>query len=263
MDDYKQMTFHRFFSLVNMQAKMNLKAEASRFVLSYLWWVIEPMLFVLVFYFVFEVLLDSGRGDFLLFLVCGKIPFMWFSKSVIAASSSILQNKGLIQQIDVPKTLFPYVAVHQALYKQWAVFILLVLFVMFFGHYPSFIWLTLIPLIFVQYLLILCCSLIAALVVCYVKDVQMLISMGMMFLMFSSGIFWDVNALADPSKRELLLIYNPVAFIIDAYRQVLMYDAPYDFAHTLILGGGILILLLTVQFLIHKKSKVIAAKIIS
>lgn len=111
------MNLVRFFSLVNTQAKMNLKAEASRFILSYLWWIVEPLLFVAVFYLVFDVLLKSGRGDFMLFLVCGKIPFLWFSKSVTAASNSIVQNQGLLHQVDMPKSLFPYVAVQEALYS--------------------------------------------------------------------------------------------------------------------------------------------------
>lgn len=242
---------------------MNLKAEASRFILSYLWWAIEPLLFVLVFYFVFDVLLDSGRADFLLFLVCGKIPFMWFQKSVTSASNSIVQNKGLINQIDMPKSLFPYVSVHEALYKQWAVFVVLFCVVMFYGYMPALHWLWLIPVLIVQYFLILACSLLAALCVSFISDFRMLINMVMLFLLFASGIFWDINRIVDTQSRSLLLACNPIAFLVDAYRQVLMYDAVYDIQHLFILGVVTMTGLLVMHVVMHKMSKTIAAKVVN
>ena len=97
-----------FIILVDTKAKMSLKAEASKLYLSFLWWIIEPMLFVLAFYFVFAVLLKSRQEDFLLFLMCAKIPYMWFSKAVTTASASIVGNRGIISQIDIPKTILIY-----------------------------------------------------------------------------------------------------------------------------------------------------------
>jgi lipopolysaccharide transport system permease protein len=257
------MNLFHFFSLVNTQARMNLKAEASRFILSYLWWVIEPLLFVLIFYLVFDILLNNGRADFLLFLTCGKIPFLWFSKSVTSASNSIVQNKGLIHQIDMPKALFPYVSVHEALYKQWVVFLVLFGVVILYGYQPEPNWFWLIPVMFVQYGLILVCSLLGALCVSFVGDFRIIISMCMMFLMFSSGIFWDINAIANPVLRDLILTYNPIAFLIDAYRQVLMERSLYDLKHLATLGGVVLVALFSMHVVLHKASKIIASKVIN
>ncbi len=257
------MSLFRFFSLVNIQAKMDLKAEASRFILSYLWWIIEPLLFVGTFYLVFEVLLNTGRQDFLLFLICGKIPFLWFSKSVTAASQSIVNNKGLINQVDIPKSLFPYVSVHETLYKQWVVFLIMFGVVTFYGYMPELNWLWLIPLLFVQYGLILLCSLVGALCVSFVGDFRMIITMGMMFLMFASGIFWDIDMVTNPALRDLMLTCNPIAFLIDAYRQVLMKRSLYDLNHLAMLGGIVFILLCLMHGVYHKISKLIAAKVVN
>ena len=221
----------QFFSLVDTQARMALKAEASKLYLSYLWWVLEPMLFVQVFYLVFEVLLRFGRENFLLFLMCGKIPFLWFSKSITMASTSIVQNRGLMNQVDLPKTLFPYASVQEALYKQWVVFLFLFIVVVSYGFPPSWLWLSLIPLILVQYVIILSCSLIAALLVSRIADVRILITMGLMFVLFTSGIFFDVQSITNEVHRDLLLTWNPMAFIFDCYRKVLMYGQPIDMMH--------------------------------
>jgi lipopolysaccharide transport system permease protein len=242
---------------------MNLKAEASRFVLSYLWWVIEPLLWVAIFYFVFDVLLNSGRADFLLFLVCGKIPFMWFSKSVNAASNSIVLNKSLIHQVDMPKSLFPYVSVHEALYKQWVVFLVLFAVVAFYGFYPELNWLWLIPVVIVQYGLILVCSLLGALCVSFIIDFRVVISMSMMFLMFTSGVFWDINAIQNENLRDLLLACNPIAFLLDAYRQVLIYRSPYDINHLIALGVAVIAALLVMHGILFKTNKIIASKVMN
>ncbi|GGX60172.1 ABC transporter permease [Saccharospirillum salsuginis] len=253
----------QFISLVDTQARMALKAEASKLYLSYLWWVLEPILFVLVFYFVFEVLLNFGRENFLLFLMCGKIPFLWFSKSVNTGSNSIVQNKGLINQIDIPKTLFPYTSIQEALYKQWVVFLVLFAMVMFYGHWPSLSWLWLLPVILAEYLLILLCTLLGAYLVAFVGDFRMVIQMGTMFLMFSSGIFWDINSIGDGQLRELLMIYNPLAFLIDAYRQVLMENAMYDLQHLALLSAGLMAGILMVQIVYRVQSRTIAAKVVA
>ena len=177
------MNLHSYLELIDTQAKMALKAEASRLFLSYLWWVLEPLLFVIVFYVVFEILLQVGRENFLLFLICGKIPFLWFSKSVTVASNSIVQNKGLINQLDIPKTIFPIASVQESLYRQSVVFIVLFGVVILYGNFPDTNWIWLLPVMFLQYLLILLCSLIGAYIVSYINDFRMVINMGMMFLL--------------------------------------------------------------------------------
>ena len=75
--------------LVDQMARMALKADAARYYLGYVWWLLEPLLFVAVFYVVFQVILGTRTENFLVFLICGKFTFIWFSKSVTQASRSI------------------------------------------------------------------------------------------------------------------------------------------------------------------------------
>ncbi len=231
-----KLSSRRFFELVDLQARMALKSEASRLFLSYAWWIIEPVLFVLVFYFVFAVLLRTGREDFLLFLICGKVPFMWFSKSVTLASNTIFQNRALISQIDIPKAFFPLASVQQSLYREVPVFLLMLLVAVLYGCYPGWHWLLLLPLVFVQYLLILAASCLGAICVARLLDTRMLISMGMLFLLFTSGVFWDVSSIQNVNARHWLLWLNPMAFLLDCYRKVIMQSAAYDLIHLALLG---------------------------
>ncbi|PIE56684.1 MAG: ABC transporter [Desulfobulbus propionicus] len=207
---------------------MNLKVESARFLLSYFWWIIEPLLFVSIFYIVFEIFLKTSKNNFLLFLVCGKIPFLWFQKTVTYACSSITRNKDIIVSVNVPKFIFPIICVHEVLYKQWAVFLVMLSVVLVYKEYPSNLWLMLLPLFFLQYIFTLASSLISSLMVAFLNDIVMIINMAMMFIMFVSGIFWDINSIQNEKLKEIIFAINPVAFIIDCYRQILMYDQMFS-----------------------------------
>jgi lipopolysaccharide transport system permease protein len=254
------MKLSQYLQLVDVQAKMILKSDASRFYLGYIWWLLEPLLFVAVFYVVFDVLLDSGRTDFLVFLMCGKLPFVWFSKSVTQASNSIVGNAGLIGKIDIPKTLFPMAVIQEGLYRQSIVFFLLFAVVLIWGYQASLVWLWIIPIILVQYLMIVACSFVAATLVCYLRDFSMLIPLGMAFLMFTSGIFWDVRTLPDPEMAAIVLAYNPLAFLLDAYRQVLMTGVQPDVYHLAVLAVGFASVALLVARFMGRTSKRLALR---
>jgi lipopolysaccharide transport system permease protein len=232
------MTLSHYFRLADTMARMALRADASKYFLGYIWWILEPLLYVLVFYVVFDVILDARRGDFLMFLMTGKLPFIWFSKSVNYSSLGLVQGVGLISKINVPKSLFPMAMIQEGLYKQAAVFLLLFVVLIANGYPITPEWWYLIPVVAVNYLMIVACGLIGAILVCLMRDFNMVISLGMIFLMFTSGIFWDVRALSDPQMSELVLSLNPLAFILDAYRQILMHGAEPDLFHLAAIGVG-------------------------
>lgn len=212
----------QYLTLIDTLARFHLRGEARQFSLGYFWWFLEPALYISVFYVVFQLLLDRRQPDFLYFLTVGKLVFVWFSKSVVQASSSIETNKGLISQVLIRKEVFPLAAVLQGVYRQLVVFsiLFLLLFVSDKGHFHY--WFLLLPLILIQVVLITGCGLLAALMVCWQKDFQHLIQLGMLFLLFVSGVFWDVNDIADAGVRDWVLLLNPLAALIDAYRQILL-----------------------------------------
>lgn len=251
-----------FFILVDTKARMSLKAEASKLYLSFLWWILEPILFVLAFYFVFAVLLKTREEHFLLFLMCAKIPFMWFSKAVTTASASIIGNKGIISQLDIPKTIFPYAAIQITVYKEIPVFLLLFSMCIYYGYMPSIEWFWLIPLIIVLYLLITSLGLFTAILVCYADDIRMLINMSMLFLMFTSGIFFDISNIHQP-VQEYLMTYNPLAFLFDGFRKILMDRGMYDLNHLLFLTGILISSIVILHILYRNISRTLAARVVN
>jgi lipopolysaccharide transport system permease protein len=232
------MPLSQYFRLVDTLALMQLRADAAKYYLGYIWWVLEPLLWVAVFYLVFVVIMNTREPNFLMFLSVGKLSFIWFSKSVQQASNSIIGSRGLVGKIKVPMTLFPLAAVQEGLYRQVAVFALLFAFLVYNEYEVTSTWWYLLPVIAVNYIMIVACAFAGACLVCFARDFSQLITLGMMFLMFTSGIFWNVRELGDPEKTAMILNLNPLAFILDAYRQVAMHNTPPDMMHLAIIGLG-------------------------
>ena len=206
---------------------LNLKAEAAKTYLSYVWWLLEPILMVAVLYLVFAVFLATRTPDFLIFLVCGKIPFLWFSKSVSHASGSINAGRGLINQVSIPMPFFPILVVFQDAFKQSVVFALMFAFFFLYGLDVTWVWLTIIFVILTQLLLIIALSLLVAAITPFLPDFRYLITAGMMALMLGSGIFYSYKSVLLPEHQQLFLM-NPVANLIKNYRQVLMENIQPD-----------------------------------
>jgi len=68
----------------------------------------------------------------------------------------------------------------------------------------------------------------SALLVCFQRDFRLLIQLGTVFMLFISGIFWDINSVQNAELVTWLMRLNPVAALIDAYRQILLYGSAPD-----------------------------------
>lgn len=222
--------FSRFWVLANTYARLKLKSEASKTYLSYLWWLLEPALFVAAFYVAFAIILDLRTEDFVVFLVCGKIPYLWFSKSLGGGAGSILAGRELLTNPAVHPELFPMVDYFQNAYKQIVAFIAMLAFIVLQGHFPSSTWVLLPVVALAQMALMMPLVLAAAWITAMIPDMRILINLVVLIMLFLSGIFWDINELESP-MREQVMLYNPLAFLIDAYRQILLHQSQPDWMH--------------------------------
>lgn len=233
-----------FWQLVLVKIRFNLMSEANQSYLSYAWWVLEPLLLMGVYYIVFDILLHRGTKDFVAFLLCGIVPWLWISKSINQSGNSINAGKGLISQTYLPKPFFPLVVIGQASVKQVFAFILLFVFMIAYGYYPTLMWLWLIPIVVTQFLLIIAISFVAAFLVPFAKDIQYLIETGLRMVMFGSGIFYSYQDVLIPKHREIFLM-NPAANLIVNYRNVLMENTmPLTTSLLVISGVSVLIIVL-------------------
>ncbi len=213
------MFTHRI-QLIRFKAMAEIKGEISRNYLGYVWWIIEPLMYLAAFYVVFGLVFKRGEEGFVAFLLIGLVIWKWFDVGVRTSMTSVSKHRGLLSQAYVPKYIFPLISVAAATFKFLIIFALLLVFLISYGFTPSLYWLALPGLFLLQGMLILGTALLVGAWVPLLQDVRPLIENAMMMLFFMSGIFFDVSSLSEPLRS--LFALNPEAVIIDAFRMVLM-----------------------------------------
>lgn len=236
-----------FVDLVWTKARLNLKSEASKNHLRYLWWILDPVLYMTVFYIVFGLLMERGGPGFIAYLLTGLVPFQWFAKTVQQTSNSIVGGKGLMHKVRISPLFFPLVGIVQNTGKQLLVFAMLGIFLILYGLPPTIHWLAFIPIVLVQLLLMTVVSCTLAMMVPFVRDLTNLIPTGIQFLLFTSGIFYTIDRI--PEAWRSLFFTNPMANILYQYRQVFVENQWPDWsglgwlALGCILGLGLVVFL--------------------
>jgi lipopolysaccharide transport system permease protein len=219
----------RYFEIVRYQIYANLKAESARGGLGILWWAIDPLLYMVTFYFVFEHILHRGGKGYVPFLITGLIVWKWFASSVTIGATSIEKGAALMRQVHLPKFIFPLISVLTGMVKFLIVLFLLFFFLFFSGIPVSISWTSLPLLIISQFLFILCVAGIFAIIVPYFSDLNLIITNALMLGLFLSGIFYDIES--KPEKIKFLLKLNPMASLIIEYRKVLIKGLWPDFSY--------------------------------
>ncbi|RME60797.1 ABC transporter permease [Candidatus Parcubacteria bacterium] len=216
-----------YAQLVFQKAIYELVAEARRGYLGIIWWVMEPVLYLGVFYILFVVLFRRGGDDAVNFLLAGLVVWKWFASSILQCSNSIGINNGLIWQINIPKILFPIISIVNNTIKFGIIFAIFVVYLLVTGVEPSAVWFLLPIVLIAQFLLISGLSLLVSAIVPFVPDLRFLIDNGMMLLFFLSGIFFDVSSVS--SDLKIYLYFNPMLGLIEAYRDILLNNQLPDF----------------------------------
>ncbi len=231
--------------------RARLANELRLYYLHFVWWFVEPLLDMGIYYVVFDVLLKQGTDNYIPFLLIGIVFWSWFNRSMQNSSLSILHAKELIAQIDIPKSFFPIARVFQDVVKQSFVMTVLMLFLLLYGLPVTWAWMALPILMAVQFILIIGMAILLAAVVPFFPDLKFIISAGLQLMFFASGIFFDIDRMELPVHRTFVYL-NPMAGLIRNYRTVLLHGLWPDWSYILATFLSVLILLIFSLFLIRR-----------
>ena len=210
----------KFFNVVLVKSYLDLKSEANRTCLGFIWWIVEPVLHLIVYYLVFAKLLQRGGPDFILYLLVGVIHWLWFAKCINDSSSSIIGGQRIILKIKIPKLIFPLSVILKNSIKQVVVVMIFLLFLVVLGAEISTLWLFYPLLFLVQLLVISTFSLIVSLIVPVLPDLRVIVASALQFGMFISGIFFTRDSI--PIDYHIYLNMNPMFVLIESYRDILL-----------------------------------------
>lgn len=241
------MTSLHWTEIVLFKTWSELKTECGRTLGGALWWFVDPLLSILIYYLAFGLILRQGGGDFVPFLCVGIIFWRWFQGSVTRGAASIISEKPLMAKVYMPKLLFPVIGMLADTFKFAIMLLVLLLFLWAAGHPPTSAYWALPPLLLLQLGFNFFAAGLFAALVPFMPDLRNMLNHGLHLLFFLSGIFFSVDSITSPLLRRVILL-NPMAGLLSAYRQVLLQnqlpDAPYLLAIAAATALGILIVVL-------------------
>lgn len=218
--------------------KSSLKAEHRNSYLGYFWWLLDPLLNVVVYYFLVVIILGRGSDEFSypLFLVIGLVAWRWISSTVGSSSKSILRYSSIINQVYLPKSLFPLSFTMSQLFNFAFGLIVIAIFLAVFGVMPGWQVVYLPLIILVQLVFLLAVGLFLAYITVFVRDIDNVLTYVTRIFFYASPIIWVGGRL--PERFSWVVDINPIAIIVNSYRDVLMFQRSPDF-----LGLGIIFIL--------------------
>jgi ABC-type polysaccharide/polyol phosphate export permease len=211
-----------FGQLVRRELRQRYKGSA----LGILWYLVNPLLLMGVYGLLFGVLLKA-RGtsthDYLLFLFVGLIVWLFFSQSLLAGASSLLEQSALMARVRFPRETVPASVVTVQLVTFCALLALaLLVAVALRGTGVGLV--LLVPLVVCLYAFALGLALVVSILHAYFRDVQPILAAVLLPWFFLSPIFFQpsqVSGIAHRHWLEILLNWgNPVAPFIRALRSV-------------------------------------------
>lgn len=229
------MTLRRFLDIVFFKAYADLRAERERTYLGFVWWVLEPLMFMSVMWLVFDKVLGRATPDFLPFILVGLVTWQWLKSSISHGSSSVLESNALIQQVRLPPVIFPLATILGDTVKFSIVLLVLVGILSASGRIET-IHVVALPLVLLAEFLFLCAvTIVLSAFVPFIPDLRYVTESVLMAMMFLSGIFYDGTSLPEPIRTYFFL--NPSAFLIQQAREVLLNGQWPDWSGLALVSG--------------------------
>lgn len=248
--DLQELWHYR--DLLWLFVKRDLVTVYKQTVLGPLWFVIQPILTMLMFSVVFGAIAKIGVGAVppSLFYLAGIIIWTYFSDCFIQTSNTFTGNADIFSKVYFPRLILPLSKVVSGLVKFG---IQLVLFLLVYGYYWfqetsmvfawSYSWL-LPVLILIMAALGLGFGLIFSALTTKYRDLRFLLQFGIQLLMYATPVIYPVSSLPVDSTLRQLLFYNPLTHIVEAFKYVFLGEGWLTTVGLLYSSGFTLIVLL-------------------
>lgn len=230
-DGMRSIWHHR--QLIISLAKREIIGRYQSSFLGVLWSVINPLILLLVYTFVFSVVFkarwgagDSSRVEFAIVLFVGLLIFNLVSEIIIKSPTIIVYNTNFVKKIIFPLEVFPVVILLSSLFHMlMSFFVWLLVYAVFFGvpHLEILYF----PIVLAPVcILSLGLSWFLSALGVYLRDLAQVVGPLTTVVMFLSPIFYPVSAL--PPEFQALLHLNPLTLVIEQARTVLVFGGDLD-----------------------------------
>ena len=204
-------------------AKAELKSEVADSRLNWLWWIIEPLAFMLIYTFVFGIIFPNKTPYFASFVMVGQAAWDFFNRMINGSVKLIANNRDLVTKVYIPKYILLFAKSMTYLFKMFISLALAFGLMIFQGVPLTWHLILIIPVLIVLYILCFGIGMILMHFGVTLNDLSNLTNIALKMVFYLSGIFYNINERLKGTLGFVLLRANPIAFIMNELRKVAIY----------------------------------------
>ncbi len=195
--------------------------------LGWAWAVIKPLVTIFVYWFAFALGLRRG-GDiqgfpFILWLICGMIPWFYISEMLLSGTNCIAKNRYLVTKMKYPVSTIPTFTSLSKFTVHCILQLCTILIFLCTGHLPT-VYLVQLPFYMLcNFLFFTGWAFLSSPIAAVSGDFSNLIRSFVTAVFWLSGILWEVDRMENPVAKSFLMI-NPVTFVCNGYRNCFIYN---------------------------------------
>lgn len=242
-------------NLIYNLAQNDFKTRYAGSYFGMFWAFVNPVITILVFWFVFQVGFRSSSVQgvpFILWLSCGLIPWFFFSDAWANVTGSFIDYSYLIRKVFFRVSALPLIKIIAALFVHGVFLGILLIMFVYYGYTPTWYWVQIPYYLLCTLVLLLGTGYITASIAPFFRDTQQIVGIGLQFGMWITPIMWPVHML--PQDIQWILLLNPMAYIVEGYRQVFIQGKWFwEQAASMAMFWGLTIFLLFIGgYIFHK-----------
>ncbi len=221
-------------------AKNDLKNRFAGSYLGTIWAFVQPVVTILLFWFVFEKGLHAGPQGlregipvpFILWLTAGLVPWFFFQDSVISGTNTLYEYAFLVKKVVFSIGILPAVKVISNLFVHIAFVGIMLIIYIAMGMPPDIYAVQIIYYSFAMFCLALAVVYTTSALCVFFKDLANIVGILMQVLMWSTPIMWNIDAMNPSPVLGFILRLNPMFYIVQGYRDsmiggVWFFEKPY------------------------------------
>ena len=211
--------------LIFSLAKNDFKTKYAGSYLGIVWAFIQPIVTVLVYWFVFQVGLKSPGANgfpFVLWMIAGLVPWFFFSDVLNAGTNALLEYSYLVKKVVFKISILPMVKEISALFVHLFFVAFMVFLYSCYGYFPDLYFLQLLYYSFCVFVFSLGICYATCAIVIFFRDLSQIISIVLQVGVWVTPIMWNIDQVSMPSFLLKLLKLNPFYYIVQGYRDSLI-----------------------------------------
>ncbi|RWZ59083.1 ABC transporter permease [Halobacillus fulvus] len=219
---FKEQLSH--FPLIFRLAIYDIKGNYQMHYLGILWQFINPLIQVLVYWFVFGVGLRQGGavGDapFIVYLLLGLVPWFFIAPTITQGSNSIYSKVNLVSKMKFPVSVLPSITILGNMFSFFLMLGILAVILFLYGINGGIYLLQLPYYLICLFLFLFAFTLLSSTISAIIRDYQLMIQSAMRMLFFLTPIFWTLESF--PEQIQSIVKLNPFVYIINGIRDAFL-----------------------------------------